>query len=99
MLHNFPELVVTLDLYYRKIPAIRTAIKYAEWRADFKKVATLKVQEQMILKKINRFINYYKSLMENEYLEKKIYGSKLLELEQYFEKELEEYRCDWYHFH
>lgn len=98
MLHNFPELVATLDLYYRKIPAIRTAIKYAEWSVDFKKAAALKEQEKEILKKINRCINYYKTTMANQYLEKRIYGHQLEELEQYFEKEFENYRCDWYRF-
>lgn len=90
MIHNFPELVVLLDLYYRKIPPIRTAIRYAEWRENFKKMIELKDQEQLIRKKIIRAIAFYKAEVSNNYLENKIYGNQLCELETYFEKFFQE---------
>lgn len=91
MLHNFPELVVTLDLYYRKIPAIRTAIKYAEWRSDFKKIAALKTKEELIRKKIKSCIAFYKTQMADRYLENRIYSQQLSELETYFDKLFEDF--------
>lgn len=96
MIHNFPELVVILDIYYLKIRAVRTAITYAEWRSDFKKVSELKKRELRIRKKIGNYINFYKTKMANNYLESRIYGNQLTELEQYFENVFEVYRC-WYH--
>ena len=86
MIHNFPELIVLLDLYYRRIPPIRTAIKYAEWRSDIKKVAELKSQEKYIRKKIEKAIAFYKGQIIDNYIENRIYGNHLLELEQYFEE-------------
>ena len=97
MIHNFPELVVILDIYYRKILDIRTAITYAKWRSDFKKVYELKKRELRIRKKIGNYINFYKTKMANNYLQNRIYGHQLTELELYFEKLFEGYHCGWYH--
>lgn len=91
-------MVALLDIYHSKIPAIRTAITYAEWRADFKKVSELKIKEQGIRKKINGYITFYKTQMDDKYLEKRLYEHHLCELENYFEKEFNHYHCDWYHF-
>ncbi len=90
MIHNFPELIVLLDLYYRRIPPIRTAMKYAEWRSDFKKVAELKNQEKYIRRKITKAIDFYKGQINDNYLENRIYGNHLLELEQYFKELFQE---------
>lgn len=97
MIHNFPELVVILDIYYLKIRAIRTAIAYAEWSSDFKKVSELKKREKRIRDKISNYINLYKTKMANNYLESRIYGNQLTELELYFKKVFDSYRCCWYH--
>ena len=94
MIHNFPELVAIVDLHYRKIRAIRTAIKYAEWRFDFKKVSELRAKEQWIRKKILRYIDFYKTQMTGKYLENQIYGNQLAELENFFQKIFQDYSCD-----
>lgn len=86
MIRNFPELVALIDIQHRKIPAIRTAIKYAEWRSDFKKIEELKTKEQLIRKKISSYITFYKTQMGDRSLETRIYGKQLSELESYFEK-------------
>ena len=94
MMHNFKELVVLLDIYHRKICCIRTTIKYAEWRSDFKKISRLKTEEEWIRKKIIRYIDFYKIQMTDKYLENQIYGNQFAELEQYFQKVFEDYNSD-----
>ena len=97
MIHNFPELVIILDMYHRKIPAIKTAITYAEWHSDFKKISELKIKEQWIRKKICSYITFYKKQMANNYIENRIYGHQFTKLEKYFEKEFDDNNCDWVH--
>ena len=94
MMHNFKELVALLDSYHRKFCCIRTAIKYAEWCSDYKKISTLKIKEEWISKKIIQCINFYKIQMTDKYLENQIYCNQFAELEQYFQKVFENYNSD-----
>ena len=94
MIHNFPELVVLIDMQHRKISVIRTAIKYAEWRSEYKKMAAFKTKELVIRKKINSYLHSYKIQMADRYLESRIYSQQFLALEAYFEKLFEDFSCE-----
>lgn len=94
MIHNFPELVALIDIQHRKISAIRTAIKYAEWHSDYKKMAAFQTKELLIRKKIISYLLSYKTQMADRYLENRIYGQQFSVLEAYFEKIFEDFSCE-----
>lgn len=94
MIHNFPELVALIDIQHRKISTIRTAIKYAEWHSDYKKMAAFKTKELLIRKKINSYLLSYKTQMADRYLENRIYSQQFSVLEAYFEKIFEDFSCE-----
>lgn len=85
MIHSFPELVVVLDIYLSKYTKIQSAIDTAQWRLDFVRVAELRVQSQVLQKKISKLLAYYKSKINQNYLELRLYGDCFQRLEHYFQ--------------
>lgn len=86
MFRNFQELEVVLNVYNDKIYSIRKASKYNSKSRYHKKIVELKNEEQLIRKKIFRYIEFYKIKISNNYLESLIYGNELKELELYYQE-------------
>jgi len=90
MIRNFEELEVMLNVYNDKIYAIRKSMKYAYLHRDFIKVAELKIEYQLIRKKILSYIDFYKIKMSNNYIEYQIYSNQLKEIEEFYKKYFED---------
>ncbi|CAM4276372.1 hypothetical protein [Flavobacterium terrigena] len=87
MIHNFQELLILVNHCNNQIVSLKAEIKYAEWKSDFKKIAELGAKETLLQIKIKEYINTYKSKIENNYLESRIFGSKLSILENHYQIE------------
>ena len=85
MIHNFKELLILVNYCNDQIDNLKAEIKYAEWKSDFKKIAELEAKEILLQIRIKEYINTYKCKIENNYLECRIFGSKLSVLENHYQ--------------
>ncbi len=81
MIHNFQELLILVNHCSNQIDSLKSEIKYAEWKSDFKKIAELEAKKISLQKRIKKYINTYKSKIENNYLESRIFENRLTILE------------------
>lgn len=85
MIHNFQELLVLIKQCENQINDIQSDIKYAEWKSDYKKIARLEAKQLLLQIRIKEYIKVYKAKIENNYLETRIFGSKLNVLENHYQ--------------
>lgn len=85
MIHNFQELLVLIKQCENQINDIQSDIKYAEWKSDYKKIARLEAKQLLLQIRIKEYIKVYKAKIENNYLETRIFGSKLSILENHYQ--------------
>lgn len=85
MIQNFQELLVLIKQCENQINGIQSDIKYAEWKSDYKKIAQLEAKALLLQIRIMDYIKVYKAKIENNYLETRIFGSKLSILENHYQ--------------
>lgn len=85
MIQNFQELLVLIKQCEIQINEIQSNIKYSEWKSDYKKIAQLEAKTLLLQIRIMEYINTYKSRIQNNYLETRIFGSKLSVLENHYQ--------------
>lgn len=84
MLHNFHELIITIQCCENQIVNLKNQIKYNVWRSNYKEIVILEDRVNLIRGKILKYIQAYKRKIQNCHLESKIYGSKLDILEEMY---------------
>ena len=85
MITNFQKLLILINHCENQIDEIQSDIKYAEWKSDFKKIARLEAKQLLLQIRIKEYINAYKSRIQNNYLETRIFGFKLTMLENHYQ--------------
>lgn len=85
MINNFQKLLILINHCENQIDTIRYEIKYAEWKSEFKKIAQLEAKLLLLQIRIKEYINAYKSRIQNNYLETRIFGIKLTMIENHYQ--------------
>jgi len=85
MIHNFKELLILINHCENQINDIQSDIKYAEWKSDYKRIAQLEAELLLLRIRILEYISAYKTRIKNNYLETRIFGSKLRVLENHYQ--------------
>lgn len=85
MIANFQELLVLLDCCKRQSSNIKKEIEYAFRRSDIKKINQLETKERLIQEKSLAYIAFYKDKIADSYLENRLYGYYLNELEKQYQ--------------
>ena len=84
MIHNFRELMVLIGCCDTQIDSIKEEMEFAERKYNFGKLAQLETEKNVLQKKIHNYILSYKSKIQNNQLESRIFGSKLEVLEKHY---------------